>query len=229
VPFDTYAAETNTLWETLDENPAEDVVRMVERNPFGPVARNYIDERYNFVPFDHDTVVLELGKPIGEEGSIGIRLGSGGTPFPIECTISRTAFENLVQIGINSEDLEKIGDLEKVKEYLKDWSEVLPGFSSSGAAADDRDSDFWIDVAQVAPLPDCFGSRLSWYNVVSPSGYRDYFKREDLLATPALKVEELTDGAITILSYEHPLEFATKENTKRIIEITNYLNQVRLD
>jgi len=227
--FDAFATETNTLWETLEENPAEEVLRMLESNPFEPLSRTYTDARYNFVPFDHKKVLLELTKPLGDEGAVEVTVGSGETPVALECTISRTAFRNIVSIRTDSEDLQKIGDLEKVRKYLEDWRFVLPAFSSSGALADHRDNDFWVDVAQTAPLPDCFGSQLSWYNVISPLGYKDYFTREDLLATPALKVEELSDGTITILSYEHPLDFATEENTKRIIEITNYLNQVRLD
>ena len=227
--FDAFAIENNTSWETLDKNPADDVLRMVEKNPFAPLARTFIDERYNFIPFDRQQVLSELSKPIGEEGAVGVRLGSGEAPVSLECTINRTAAMNLVVIGINSEDLKKIGDLEKVRKYLQDWRFVLPAFASSGALADHRDNDFWVDVAQTAPLPDCFGSRLSWYNVMSPLGYRDCFRREDLLATPALKVEELEDGTITILSYEHPLEFDNEETTKRIIAITNYLNRVRID
>lgn len=230
MPFDTWAiAKPNPPWETLEENPAEEVLRMVERNPFGPVSRTFIDEKYNFVPFDHDDVLSQLTKPIGDEGSVGVRLGSAETPFPVECVINRTAFRNLASVGIDSENLEKIGDLEKIKKYLQDWRLVLPEFSDAAATAEDRDNDFWIDVAQTAPLPECFGSRLSWYNVMSPLGYRDYFEREDLLATPALEVEELDDGTITILSYDHPLDFSNAETTRRIIEITNYLNQVRID
>lgn len=227
--FDAFAIENNTLWETLEKNPADDVLRMVEKNPFVPLARTYIDEQYNSVPFDRQQVLSELTKPIGDEGAVGVRLGSGDAPISLECTINHTESLNLVVLSVNPEDLEKIGDLEKVKKYLQDWRFVLPAFSSSGALADHRDNDFWVDVAQTAPLPECFGSRLSWYNVMSPRGYRNSFKREDLLATPALKVEELDDGTITILSYEHPLDFATDETTRRIIEITNYLNQVRID
>jgi hypothetical protein len=229
VTFDAFAIENNTLWETLDRNPADDVLRMVERNPFAPIARTYIDERNNFVPFDRQQVLSQLIKPIGEEGAVGVRLGSGGTPIPLECTINHTESLNLVVLRISPEDLQNSGDLEKIRKYLQDWRLVLPAFASSGALADHRDNDFWLDVAQTAPLPDCFGSRLSWYNVMSPLGYRDCFKREDLLATPAPKVEELEDGTIAILNYEHPLDFANEDTTRQIIAITNYLNRVRID
>jgi hypothetical protein len=110
------------------------------------------------------------------------------------------------------------------------WRDVLPSFALARADFDDRQNAFWMDVAEVEPLPDCFGaSWLGWYHLMHPREYQCYLKREDLLATPAFRVEELDDGCIAIQSYEHPLAFADESVTRDIITITTYLNQRRLD
>jgi hypothetical protein len=124
-------------------------------------------------------------------------------------------------------------ELERIANYVQQWRKILPAFLWAQAGADDRENEFWMDVAKTSPfvwpLSDCFGSRLGWYHLMSPRGYQEYFKREDLLATPAFRVEELDDGCIAIQSYEHPLAFADESVTRDIIAITTYLNQRRLD
>jgi hypothetical protein len=225
--FWIYAKELNNSWDDLPDNPAETALQMLENNPFGRFDQMESETPYEYVPLNRETVLAVISAPFVSD-YITIGLGAD-VPFPLGGTITRDSTDNGISLSLGGENVEKAASLEEITKYLQGWRFALPAFHSAIATAEDRENAFWMDIAETEPLPDCFGSRLGWYHVISPRGYQDYFRREDLLRAPALRLEELPDGAIALMSYAHPLEFATPENTAQIIKITNYLNSVRLD
>ena len=218
--FSIYAEEIENPLRNSKNYPSEDVLNFLENNPFGKLTKMGLSNQSNLTEYNRQKVLFELEN----RADSGIRV-EAEKPISTGGAISWDDFGNRLFLEINATNLEKVGGFEKITEYLKQSRKVFPKFSWAGASADDRENDFWIDVAKTEPLPDCFGSRLGWYHVISRRGYEPYFKRKDLLNTPALKTEELDDGTICILSYAHPLDFSKPEVTEKIIEISNYLTE----
>lgn len=220
--FSLYASEKNNSWEMLPENPADEVLRMLENNPFACLTDQIADVQYNHVRLDRAKILAELTRPLGDEDLISVRM-SADDPMAVEAIISRSDSDNNITLMMNAEDLSKLGKLESVTSYMQEWRFVLPAFFSSSASADDRENDFFYDELALPLVPECIGNTVGWYHVLSPLGYQDYFKREDLINAPAYKVEELTDKTICLMTYPHPLEFASEESTERISKLTKYL------
>lgn len=214
-----WIVETKSPWYKIKPSPARDVINLIVANPF--MRFSAVQYEYEDEPFDLQILLEETRNP---NATICLKDDDYS-----EAIINLSFWRNSFSLRINQKNLPEF-DLEaKTIDYLKEWRGVLPNFAWCVASADDRDEDFWNDVAQVQPLPDCFGSHLGWYHVISPLGYKNYFKRDDLLKTPALKVEELNNRSIVIQSYENPFDFAMDETTERLVEATNYLNEKRLD
>lgn len=210
----------NELQENLTSEQLDLVINLFQDNPIRQFS-NVEFEPSEKEPFDKRKAIAVLQN----NHSFSTRLFEG-TPNWIGGSLSFDNVRyNIGGIRFSDNYLHQTDLLDITKEYLRKWRSVFPSFTNSDASADDRDNDFWLDVAKTEPLPDCFGSRLGWYHVISPKSYKSFFKREDLLNTPALSVEELDDGTICIQSYAHPLDYSKPDVTKKIIEITNYLTE----
>jgi hypothetical protein len=177
-----------------------------------------------YEPYDRRRVLEELTR--NPEAGIVARASS---PFYLDGGLSRHPIQNSIRVGGDPEYLRREGALAAAAEYMKRWRQALPAFGQSGLSADDRENVFFFDDLNLEPLPDCFGNFLGWYHVISPRGYAPSFDAETLRRTPAHKVEELPDGSFAITSYPDPLDFAAEDSTRRIVEITNYLNERRKD
>ena len=73
-------------------------------------------------------------------------------------------------------------------------------------------------------LPDCFGSYIGWHHLMSPLGYRDNFDAEVLRTLPAHEVRELPGEWFAITSYPDPYSFADEATRRKIVELTEHLN-----
>jgi len=70
---------------------------------------------------------------------------------------------------------------------------------------------------------------LNWYNIVHPEYYPDFISKEDLLKTPAYKVEELEDGHIALQIFKEPYDYFSDESMEYIRACTKYLFKVIAD
>lgn len=194
------------------------LLSLFEQNPF----HNFNKASYGFEnikKYDRNEAVLYLMD--SDDSSIKIEESE---PQYVRGTVTTDVPVPFVNIVTPNKAIKTDSNLEEIIKYSKEWKN-LEGFLSVTVSADDRDNEFWLDVAKTPPLPDCLGSRLGWYHIVSAREYEPYFRREDLLNAPVLHVEELSDFTICLQSYEHPLDYNNPVTTKKIVEITNYLYQ----
>lgn len=225
MPFNLFAREWDNPWGAAQarEN-AERVLSLFEQNPFAPFAEVDLEGLLKFEPYDHRRVLEEFAR--NAEADIGVRTES---PFYLDGGLTRHEWKNGAHMGGDPEYLRREGALAAAAEYLKRWRQTFPAFDHGGLSADDRENVFFFDELDLEPLPDCFGNFLGWYHVISPRGYAPSFDAETLRHTPAHNVEELPDGSFAITTYPDPLDFASEDSTRRIVEITNYLNERRKD
>jgi hypothetical protein len=224
LPFILYAQEEANPWGADARETAERVLSLFEDNPFAPLAEADLKLTLKFEPYDHRRVLDELAH--NPEAGIAVRTTS---PFYLDGGLSRHPVQNGVSFGGDPEYLRRDGAPAAAAEYVKRWRQTLPAFDHAALSADDRENVFFFDDLDLEPLPNCFGNFLGWYHVISPRGYAASLDAETLRRTPAHKVEELPDGAFAITTYPDPLDFAGAEATRRIVEITNYLNERRKD
>lgn len=224
MPFNLNALETDNPWGPDARAIAERVLSLFEDNPFAPFAEADLTISLKYEPYDRRRVLAELAD--NPEAGIVVRTES---PFYLDGGFSRHPIQNGIRIGGDPEYLRREGALGSAAEYLKRWRHALPAFDHGSLWADDRENVFFFDDLDLEPLPDCFGNFLGWYHVISPRGYAPSFDADTLRHTPAHNVEELPDGSFAIMSYPDPLDFASEESTRRIVEITNYLNERRKD
>ena len=224
MPFILYAQEWDNPWGSGARETAGRVLSLFEDNPFTPLAEADLTISLKYEPYDRRRVLEELaGNP---EAGIAVR---STTPFYLGGGLSRHPMKNGASFGGDPEYLRREGAPAAAAEYVKRWRQALPAFDQAGLSADDRENVFFFDELNLEPLPDCFGNFLGWYHVISPRGYAPSFDAETLRRTPAHRVEELSDGSFAITSYPDPLDFAAEDSTRRIVEITNYLNERRKD
>jgi hypothetical protein len=68
-------------------------------------------------------------------------------------------------------------------------------------------------------------SYMAWLNVVSPLGYNDYYKKEDLLKAPYYKVEEIKPDIVLIQAYKDPFDLENEESLNYLRNGVEYLNK----
>jgi hypothetical protein len=216
--MDLYAVERNNAWGREAASIGEQVLELLEDNPLAEFYQAEFDFDDVWEPYDRDKVVSFLAE--NGEAAVSLR---GSTPFLIMGSIALDYSQNAVGLGFSYEYLTDERLLSELPAYLSRWRGVLPAFAWGGINADDRENEYFFDKLAMLPVPDCFGNTLGWYQVVSPRGYGKYYKPEDLRHAPAYRVEKFGDGSFALMTYAHPLEFATEENTRRLVELTNYL------
>ena len=64
-----------------------------------------------------------------------------------------------------------------------------------------------------------------WLLAATPGAYRGYFRREDLLATPAVTIAEDRDGTIWIQLYDHVLAYETPEAVESWHRVRDHLSR----
>jgi hypothetical protein len=213
--FNIYEKGEN--WILSKSETAEKILDFLEANPFGKISKMDVNNDLEMLPYNRRVVLNEFAN--NEIAGINIETES---PLLSWGAISHDRFGKGFYLEIADEDVAQV-NLDQVKAYLKNGRKIFPDFSWAIATADNRDNDFFYRQLKLLPVPECLGHLLGWYHLVSPPGFQPYFKRQDLLNAPAYDIEELEDGTICLMTYPHPLEFGTEENTARLIELTNYL------
>jgi hypothetical protein len=218
-----FAEEIKNPWEQAANNPASVVLGLFEDNPFASFEEMFFEQTLKWEPYDHNKLLADLTS--NPNAGIDTR---GSKPHYLEGSLSRHPTGNNVQLRTNPAYVATPERLEKALEYLRDWQNALSRFNRGGATADRRPSEYFFNQG-LKPLPECFGSYLGWYTLISQSGYAPYFDLKDLLNTPAHRVEELPDSAVAITAYPDPFDFESRDAHRRIVEITHYLNDRRKD
>lgn len=217
------AQELKNPWELAAVNPAPAVLSLFEDNPFASFDEMFFEQTLEWEPYERRKLLSDLTH--NPEANIDAR---GWKPLYLEGSLARHATANTISLRINPGYLSPPDRLERALEYLGRWRQVLPRFARGKATADLRPGEFFLNQG-LEPLPECFGSYLGWYTLISPRGYAPYFEPEDLRGIPAHRVEELPDAAFAITAYPAPLDFESAEAHRRIVDITRYLNERRSD
>lgn len=113
-----------------------------------------------------------------------------------------------------------------LKEYLGSLWELLPSKLYAAAKADTQYRDVMTE-ASIQQVIGIFNFHVSWLHWLSPAAYSEYYAKEDLLAAPFNKTEELNDGSLFLQSYQQPGDYLQPGTLENIGTITNYLNEKR--
>jgi hypothetical protein len=221
--FDIFAQELKNPWEATPQSPAAEALALMEDNPFASFREMEFNVSLRWQPYDRAKALQEIST--NPRAIVGLRTNE---PFYLEGSLARHPTRNTFTLSPGDGFLSESGVLEESKDFVKRWQQVLPRFGWGGINADRAANDFY-NAQGLAPLPDCFGSYLAWYTLISPLGYEPYFTPEDLEHIPAHSVRRLPDGSFSITSYPNPLAFDDASSRRAVAEITNYLNQRRKD
>ena len=216
--MDLYVLELNNPWGQEASSIGAQVLGLLEDNPLAQFAQMELGYDDLWEPYNLEKAVSFLAGDA--EANIGLH---GSSPFNITGSVALNDAQNTVGLGFSYEYLTASQPLSQLTDYLKRWPGILPAFAWATITADDRENEYFFDKLAMLPVPDCFGTVLGWYHVVSPRGYEKYYKPEDLRRAPAYQVEEFADGSFALMTYAHPLEFGAEENTRRLVELTKYL------
>ncbi len=216
-----YAEEEKNPWGASPDRPAAAVVDLFEENPFGPFEEMFFEQTLAWEPYDRRKLLDYLAND--PRAGIDVR---ASRPLYFEGSISRHPTANGITFRVNPGYVSPPERLAQALQHLGRWQTVFPNFTRAGATADRRPAEHFLNQG-LRPLPACFGSYLGWYTLISPRGYAPYFDPQDLLAAPAHRVEDLPDGGIAVTAYPDPFDFEGPEATRRIAEITTYLNERR--
>jgi len=92
------------------------------------------------------------------------------------------------------------------------------------------DDDGELYAEETGQFPEGFVSlALNWYTIIHPEYYPDFISKEDLLKTPAYKVEELEYGHIALQIFKEPYDYFSEESMEYIRACTKYLFKVIAD
>lgn len=218
-----HAEEEKNPWEDASRNPAPAVLSLLEDNPFGPFEEMFFEQTLRWEPYDRARLLEYVSE--NTEAGVDVR---AHRPVYREASVSRHPSANGVTLRVNPAYVSSPAELTRALEYLERWRHALPRFTKGGATADRRPSEFFLNRG-LRPLPPCFGSYLGWYTLMSPRAYEPYFDPEDLRRAPAHRVEGRDDGTIALTAYADPFDFESAETTRRIVELTQYLNGRRKD
>lgn len=216
-----YAEEEKNPWEASSADTAASVLDLFEDNPFGTFEEMFFEQTLAWEPYDRRKLLDYLSND--PRAGIDVR---GSRPLYFEGSLARHPTGNGITFRVNPGYVSPPERLAQALDYLNRWPKVLPNFTRAGATADRRPAEHFLNRG-LRPLPACFGSYLGWHTLVSPRGYAPHFDAEDLLAAPAHRVESLPDGSIAVTAYPDPFDFEGAEATRRIEEVTNYLNERR--
>ncbi|HKE56268.1 MAG TPA: hypothetical protein VKB46_06195 [Pyrinomonadaceae bacterium] len=217
------AQELKNPWEDVAVNPASSVLALFEDNPFGSFEEMFFEQKLEWEPYERTKLLEDLSN--NPASSFDVR---GRKQHYFEGSIARHQSANTVSFKINPDYLATPDGIERALAYLGRWLKVLPRFTRGKATADLRPSEYFFNQG-LEPLPEPFGSFLGWYTLMSRRGYEPYFALEDLLKTPAHRVEELPDAAVAITAYPDPFNFESTESHRKIVELTHFLNERRKD
>lgn len=218
------AREEDAPWQIEAPRLALKALSMVEENPFCKMEEMDFDYLEKWRKYDRAQALRELIS--NSDAGLTFR---GFEPYYLSFALARHDWYNVISCHADLQYLKNSKMPAETIDFLKKWLDIFPKFYRAEASADNRDNDYFLDELEILRLPRCFSPWLCWYQIVHPRVYHEFFEPEDLRDAPFYKIEELSDGALGLTAYEHPLEFATAENTRRIVEITNYLNDRRKD
>jgi hypothetical protein len=211
-----YAQENDNPWPAGGDEVGR-VLACLEDNPFFSLSEMQLDVMFPWQPYDRGRAALYLDH--NPKAAIGLRAAdSAGS-----ASIARHQMRNLLQLKIEDERLRAPGSSAQVIRFTEELARVLPRFAHGGATADLGVHDFYV-ARGLDFLPDCFGSYIGWHHLMSPPGYRDDFDAEVLRTLPAHEVRELPGEWFAITSYPDPYRFADDATRRKIVELTEHLN-----
>ncbi|HEX5707337.1 MAG TPA: hypothetical protein VFX96_08575 [Pyrinomonadaceae bacterium] len=216
-----FAQEQNNPWESAPANPAPQVLSLFEDNPFGRFAEMFFEQTLEWEPYARPKLLDYLAA----DPKAGVE-ARGHDPAYFQGSLARHPTANGVTFRLNPGHVSSPEALARALEYLGRWQSALPRFTRASATADLRPSEFFLNRG-IEFLPECFGSHVAWYTLIAPRAYAPFFDAEDLRGVPAHRVEERDDGSFALTAYPDPFDFEGAEATRRIKEVTDYLNARR--
>jgi hypothetical protein len=211
-----------SLWEKKAAFFLDSIVDVFESNPFAVFSVMDFNSEIRFQPFDRKKIIEVLSLNADNEVSV---LFEAEKPFPVTANISLSASEKLLQINVDEQYFQAENAELQLLGFLNRLKAALPVFHWGRINAFAGIADFYARERLVS-LPECFNYFLGWFTLLHPSGYKPFYRREDLLKIPAFRLDRWPDDSLAVWAYEKPLEFETTRNQEKIIQITSYLNNL---
>lgn len=204
----------------------EHLLAVLVPNPFSPLIEMDLGRVDNWQPYSLPAALAYWAK--GREARITLRSGGDRSRFPVfETTINRRADSNGIAADVRDASLGNNTQM-IVTPFIRQVASSLPAFYHASSMASDTHINQFYREQGLPELPaKSFIFYLGWYYLLSPESYQQDYTAADLLAAPAYSVQDLGNGNIEMLCYEHPLQYNTPESQQRIIELTRYLDAHR--
>jgi hypothetical protein len=221
--LDFFIEERGHPWTQDGGRTAHAALTLFETNPFAAPTEMKSDDESGWQAYDraHAARVLTSAACV----AVAFRADS---PFAPEGSISCHPAHNIIRLSVDDGALASPEAAERAAEFVARWRSALPRFCWGEANADREIERFYAE-RNLPWLPECFGSYLGWYRVLSPLGYAPYFTAESLRTAPAYRVEELPGDVFAIMTYADPLAFDSPEAREYVVAVTRALDERRLD
>lgn len=225
-PFDNQLFLTLSVIQenrkNIPEEEVEKVISILNKNPFLPLSEMSLDMRKNWMPFDFN----ELVKNVGDKLEAIVWLRANGKPG-WNGSFSKNPVQNTLNLNLLPVFFQKEG-FSKFREYIKELTFGFNEFTITSASADqDTISDFYLE-NDLNPLPIQIGMYLSCYTLVPEKQYLRYYSKEALLNAPFYHVEAFTDGTIEMIIHPDPFKAYEESYAKTVIEVSKYLDKHRI-
>lgn len=209
-----------------DEGALSALLLRLTHNPFGAITEMDRGNVEKWRPFDFDQALAYFRR--GREPELGLRGFAGHDSQramgAFEFIVRREPADNSIVLSASGEYLEMAG-IQVSAGFLRQVALAMPTFFQASGRDMSAGLADYVRAQKLPRLPEILDYSINWYYLLSLTCYQEYYTREDLLAAPAYRVEELDNGWIELICYDHPLRRDTPENLARIDELTRYLDE----
>ena len=205
----------------IEKNKAGLIPELLAKNPFGTCTA-FFDDSANAKLGEQELQPKTLQEIISSKKQWHLTLLNHSDSNPLSVVMLQKSHGAMLSITAGDDQLNR--DYERFLAYARFCVEALPDVS--GGYIEDVDFDIvgaYHDYSIEQP-PACFTTHLRWVHFLGPRLYSLYLTKEDLLNTPAHKIEQLEQGIIEVMNYDNPFDCGSAATLKKMIVITEYLN-----
>lgn len=215
--------ELNNTWGLKTEFLLRSLLRVFEQNQFARLTKMELNNSLRYESYQPTKIIetiLERG-----EGQIYLQADSSSS---VSGSISITPQSNVLQLRIDEKFLTNKDSGIKAIAFLMQIKAILPLFYKARINAFDDIADFYLK-HRLMSLPVCFENYLGWFTLLSPLAYREFYALADLAAAPAYRTNVSAGNEIALTAYPKVLDFKSRSGSRKIIELSQFLDEKRRD
>lgn len=187
-----------------------DVMEDATGRPFESMDFRAADE---WMPFDRAKLERELAK---KREIVAFRAADG-----VEASVAKGPSYNVVRLVVPEPIVREIG-IDALVEKGSKLEDALPRLFSGKAHAC-RNVRAIFDERQMPAVPARLGLYAGWLHIFVPSAFERAITRDQLLAAPAMSIEERPNGFVHVRLYDDPFACDTDEAREARLRFHRYL------